>query len=302
MKHLILCLIVFTLPVFVFGQHLWNNPVGNYVYNPSSGAMSDLGELVSSYYKSYGSATNSPMGVLLMGSTTFPNDNVAAGFRISSESGGVLSNLYGELSFIYRVPLFQNSKLSFGLSGTFNQMTLQKEKIYAQHPDDPLLQGGESGFWGDVNSGVSLYRTNVYYIGVAGYNLARQQTNWLINDFENQASRYYTLTGMYTFNIFKGDWKWELSGVGLAYEQKISDINYDLSSRFIFKKSFWLGGGYTPNAVKGLFGIYFQNLAVGYAGSFGMGDVKLYTYSMTQHEIFVRLELNTSKPSRTKKE
>jgi len=61
-----------------------------------------------------------------------------------------------------------------------------------------------------------------------------------------------------------------------------------------------LGTGYAVNKVKVLCGLYFQNFSVGYTGGFGVGDINQYNYVMPRHEIFVRLEINNSKSSRTK--
>lgn len=282
-----------------FGQATWGNPLGQYTYNPAGGAMSDVGELISGYYSLHGSANNSPLGYLLMGTTTFPNNKIAAGFKFTSETGGVLSNFSGEATFIYKTDVCDNSKLSFGLSGTINKLRLMKERLNPQHPADPILIAGESGFWGDANLGVNLYRTNVYYVGISANNLLAQQTGWRITDFKNQSSRLFTLSGMYTFNLSQGAWKWELSGVVMTYNPaEFGAMVYDAGTRFIYRKSFWVGSRYSNNTVKGLFGIYFQNLAVGYCGGMSMGDVTAYTYAMTRHEIFLRMELNTSKPSK----
>ena len=74
---------------------------------------------------------------------------------------------------------------------------------------------------------------------------------------------------------------------------------YDINSRLIFKKSFWVGAGYTNNMAKALFGLYIQNINIGYAGGIGLGDIAATTYSFPKHELFLRMELNTSKTSRT---
>lgn len=283
-----------------FGQRIWGNPLGQYTYNPAGGAMSDMSEITSSYYNSYGSANNNPVGYLLMGTATFPNDRTAAGFKINNETAGVLSNTKAEATFIYRVPVAKSSKLSFGLSGVINQMGIIRDRVNAQHPQDPILEGAKSGFWGDANFGISLYETNRYYAGFAVNNLLGGKTNLLVTDFTNRSARLYSLTGMYTFTIFKGDGKLELTGVGLSYLTGKTSVNYDISSRVIVKKSFWIGAGYRPNAVKILCGLYFQNFAVGYTGGIGLGNITNYTYAVPVHEFFVKLDINNSKSSKNK--
>ena len=129
-----------------YGQRIWGNPIGQYAYNPAGAAMNDIGEVVASYYNTYASANNSPQGFLLMGSTSFPNDKVGAGFRFTNETGGVLKNTMAEATFVYRTPVGRDSKLSFGLSGVYNQLGIDDAKVNAQNPEDPILtKAAQSG-------------------------------------------------------------------------------------------------------------------------------------------------------------
>lgn len=284
-----------------YSQRIWGNPVGQYAYNPAGAAMNDLGEIVTCYYNTYASANNSPHGILLMGSSSFPTDNVGAGFRFSSEPGGVLTNMMAEGTFVYKIPVGRNAKLSFGLSGVFNQIGIDNSKVNPQHADDPILiYGAEAGSWFDANFGVSLNEANQYYIGVAVYNMLGQQTNWLLdNAYQNRAARLISTSGMYSLNLFQGDGKLETTGVGMFYvPQDEFTMRYDVSSRLIIKKAGWIGTGYTNLGVKVLCGLYVQNLSIGYTGCFGIGDIADYTYSFPKHELFLRMELNTSKSSR----
>ncbi len=286
-----------------YSQRIWGNPIGQYAYNPAGAAMSDLSEIVAAYYHTYASANNSPRGYMLMGSATFPNQNMGAGFKFNSEPAGVLTNLSAEATYVYKVAVSMNSKLSFGLSGTFNQMGIDDQIVNPQHAQDPiLLLGAESGYWFDMNFGISLNEANQYYLGVACNNLLGQQTDWLLSDyysFENRAARLISISGMYSFNLMHGDAKLETTGTTMFYvpEDEYSVV-YDFNARFIFKKAFWAGMGYTNNMAKILLGLYIQNINIGYAGGIGLGEIAAETYSLPKHEIFLRLELDTSKSSR----
>lgn len=284
-----------------FAQRIWGNPVGQYAYNPAGAAMNDLGEIIGSYYTTYQSANNNPRGFLLMGSSSFPNDRVGAGFRFSSEPGGVLKNTMAEATFVYKVPVSTNSKLSFGLSGVYNQMGIDQEVVNPQHSSDPILtEAAQSGYWFDANFGISLNEANQYYLGLAIYNMLGQQTGWLLDGFTNRSSRLLSASGMYSLNLFQGDGKLETSGVCMFYvPQDKYSFTYDINTRLILKKTFWIGTGYANNMVKALCGLYIQNISIGYAGGIGIGDVANYAYTFPKHEVFLRMELNTSKSSRS---
>jgi type IX secretion system PorP/SprF family membrane protein len=201
---------------------------------------------------------------------------------------------------MYRVNLSRDTKLAFGLSAVFNQVGLDYEKLSPQHVDDPIInQGAETGSYVDANFGISIYEPNLFYFGIAGYNLIGQQTSWLLPNFTNRASRLLTASGMYSFNLFQGDGKLETTVVGMTFmPQDKFTLSYDASTRLIIKKTFWVGGGYSNELIKVLAGVYIQNLTVGYTGAIGVGDISDYTYAFPKHELFIRMELDTSKSSR----
>ena len=298
-KKIIITGIFFITVSFVYGQKIWNSALGQYAFNPAGGGMNEVGELSSAYYNTFGIAGNNPVGFLVMGTAPFPNDNMAAGFRITSESGGVLNHTMAEATYIYKIPVFSNSRLSFGLSAVYNQLSIQRDRMNAQHPDDPVLNAAQSGFWGDANFGVSLNEVNKYYFGLGVYNLIGGRTNWRADNFTNRAGRLLSVSGMYTLGFMDGDAKLETTGLAMSYfTMGAGTLNYDLSTRFIFKKSAWFGLGYAPNTFKILTGVYFQNFAIGYAGGIGMGDLSDQSYAMPKHELFFRIEFNSSKTSR----
>jgi type IX secretion system PorP/SprF family membrane protein len=280
-------------------QRIWGSSLGQYAFNPAGGGMNDVGEISTCYYNSFASCNNNPTGILLMGTAPFPSDNIAAGFRLTTESGGVLNSTMAEATFIYKRPILNNAKLAFGLSAVYNQLSILHNRLNPQHPNDPVINGAHSGFWGDANFGASLYQTNKYYAGIGVYNLLAGKTNLLVSDFTNRSARLFSLSGMYVFNVMKGDGRLEVTGVAMSYLKGNAYVNYDVTSRIIMKKSFWAGAGYAPNTAKILFGVYFQNFSVGYSGGIGLGDISKQTYSFPKHELYLKIEFNNSKTSRS---
>lgn len=300
-------LILLQVSVNTSAQHrMWGNPIGPYAYNPAGANVNDMGEILATYYMTYVDAKNAPQGALLLGSTSLPFDNMGAGFRFDYETGGVLKNIMAEATYVYKINIGRQNKLAFGLSGTYNQIAVQSSKINAKDENDPfLVNGTQSDFWFDFNLGVSFYQPNHYYIGVAAYNIAGGQSfaDWKVSGFEGRTSRLFTASGMYMLGLMNGDLKFEFTANGMFYipQDSFTPV-YDVNVRGIYKKIFWLGTGYTENMVKVLAGVYVQNFSVGYAGGIGVGgDITSYTYSFPRHEVFLRLELNTSKGSKNKR-
>ncbi len=301
-NRLVLFILFSALSFSVAGQRIWTVPVGPYVYNPGGANINDMGEIVASYYSTYLNANNHPQGALVMGSTSLPFDNMGAGARLDYQSGGVLKNVTFEATYVYKVNIGTQNKLSFGLSAVYNQIGIDMEKVHAQHANDPLLvKGANSEFGIDFNVGVMLYKPNHYYIGLAGYNLAGSvnDPDFLIA-YDLRDTRLLTASGMYTFHGMEGNLNTEITGNLLSYvDWKEFDPVFNLNLREIIYKTLWVGCGYTKNMILPQMGIYFQNLSIGYASSWGVhGDIKKYAYKVPRHEIFMRLELNTSKNSK----
>ena len=284
-----------------FSQKIWNSTLDQYAFNPAGGGINDIATISTSYYNTFGSANNSPYGFLVMGTAPFPSDNIAAGFKVTTESGGVLNNTSAEGTFVYKLPVLKNSKLAFGISAVYNQLSLLRDRLNPQSLADPVINNATTGYWGDANFGVDLYEPNKYYVGLAANNLLSGTTNWRINDFTNRSARLYSLSGMYTFNVMQGDGRLELTGLAASYLSKGSSIvEYNANARFIVKKSYWFGAGYANSAVKFLVGVYFQNFSIGYAGAISMGDITKYTYAVPMHELLFKIDFNNSKASRPK--
>ena len=299
--YIILGLLFLLFYSTTYSQKIWNSTLDQYAFNPAGAGMNDIASISTSYYNTFGSANNSPFGFLVMGTAPFTNDKIAAGFKVTTESGGVLNNTSAEGSFIYRLPDFKNSKIAFGVSAVYNQLGLLRDRLNPQHLADPVINNATTGSWGDANFGADLYEPNKYYVGLGVNNLLSGRTNWRIDNFTNRSARLYSLSGMYTFNVMKGDGRLEMTGVAMSYFSKgSSSIQYNANARFIIKKSYWVGAGYANSAVKFLFGIYFQNFAIGYAGGIGLGDITKYTYAVPKNELFFKIDFNNSKASRTK--
>lgn len=293
-----ICSLLLVLSTGVFAQT--GGSYDPYLLNPSLGGYLEMVKIGTLYQTEMSAYDYHPQSFILWGSSPFNNQRVAGGFKIASQEGGVLKNLSAEATFIYHIPI-GSSKLSFGLSGGFNQLQLMRNNVQVFDPSDPILQGSESGNWFNANFGLAFSKVNTYYFGLAAYNLLPEQTNWMVSSFENKAKINYILSGMYTFALLEGDILWEITGN--AHTNELTDISwlhYNMDTRLIFWKDFWIGSGYGDNlTIKGNAGINVQNLSFAYCGYYSFGDIGKYNYSFTRHEIVLILKFNYSKTSKT---
>ncbi len=265
-----------------------------YLVNPSLGGYNEMVKLGTLYQTEMTAYDYHPKSFIFWGSSPFNGQRVAGGFKIASQEGGVLQNLSAEATFIYHVPI-GGSKLSFGLSGGFNQLQLVRDRVEAHDIDDPILQGAESGNWFNANFGLALNQVDRYYIGLAAYNLLPSQTDWMVSSFENKTDITYVANGMYKFTLMQE--VLFLEGNGYIITQTFNNIQYGASAKFILQKDLLFSIGYaSANTIKGGFGINIQNVSFGYCGSYSFGDV--YGYSFTKHEIVIMLKILYSKKSK----
>lgn len=271
-----------------------------YLSNPSLGGYNEIAKVGLLYQRENTAYDYSPKSFILWGSSPFNNQRIAAGFKVASQEGGVLKNTSAEAHFIYFVPV-GGSRLSFALGGNFNQLQLMRERVQVHDPTDPILQGAESGSWYNANFGIALSQVNKYYFGFAAYNLLPSQTNWMVSSFENRSHITYVASGMYSINLFQGDWRWEISTILATNNPSDFDwLHYEFSNKIMIKKDLWIGAGYgNETCIKGTFGINVQNLSFAYTGYYSFGDPGKYGYSFTKHEIVLIVKFPYSKTSKS---
>jgi type IX secretion system PorP/SprF family membrane protein len=289
-----ICSLLVLLSTGVFGQT--EGVYDPYLVNPSLGGYNSFVKLGSIYQTEMSAYDYSPKSFLIWGTSPFNNQRVAGGFKIASQEGGVLNNISAEATFIYHVPV-GSSKLSFGLSGSFNQLKLMKDRVEAFDINDPILQGAESGNWFNSNFGISFSQVGKYYIGLAAYNLLPSQTDWMVSSFENKADIMYVANGMYRFTLMENVLFLESSAFVNTYDFK--KINYGAFTKFIINKNLEFGFGYKESSIiKSGFGINIQNLSFGYYGSYSFGTAGQYNYPFTKHSIVLMVKLPYSKSSK----
>jgi len=289
-----LLLIILLTSTLAYSQN--SNEYDPYLANPSLGGFEEIVKIGSLYQTAMTAYDYNPKSIILWGTSPFNNQRVAGGFKIASQEGGVLRNISAEATFIYRVPVLDGSMLSFALSGSMNQLELLKNRAEVLDPNDPILQGSQSGNWFNSNFGFALSKVNTYYFGLAAYNLLPKKTDWMVSNFENKSDITYVSSGMYRFNMNNV----ELEIVGNLSTNQIKDLDwfrYNLVTKAIFLKSFWIGAGYSNGkTIRGLVGLNFQNLSFGYTGHYSFNDLE--NYAMPEHEIIISLKIPYSKQSK----
>jgi len=209
------------------------------------------------------------------------------GLNIVSDQIGPTKNTGAMVSYAYTIATNydNNLKVSFGISGGFDNFEVDYTKLSIENPDI-YMTGKESQFSPNVGAGVYVHTYN-WYVGVSVPKLLK--TNFYDDtaaSVYSTKSHFYGIAG-YVFDInpylrFKPAVLVKMvSGAPLAV---------DLSGNFLINEKFTLGAAYRLNSsFSGLAGFQVNDaIQIGYA--YDRETSNLSKYNSGSHEIFLRFD------------
>lgn len=191
-----------------------------------------------------------------------------------------------QMAYAYHIAL-RKSRLSFGLSGTYNSNTLNGSLFNPVTPIDPLIDYSKEGINRfNMNFG-SLYYTSDYFLGLSVLNLIPSKNIYQLAFGDDK--RDFWLQGGYIFkdiNSFMIE-----PSVFLNYNE-INNLSYDIFAKLYFLRLNWLALGYhSRNAFSIKTGLRTGLLYLAY--SFELSLSKIAKYSVGTHEIGIGLNIGT---------
>lgn len=215
------------------------------------------------------------------------------GLNIVSDQIGPVKNTAAMASFAYTILGSTDVKYSFGLSGGFDNFSVDYDRLSREH-QDPYMVGTVSQF--SPNVGVGFYvHADSWYVGLSSPKLLKTSYFDDVKQTTYSAKSHFYLIGGYVFDLnpylkFKPAVLTKyVSGAPLAV---------DVSANFLINEKFTLGAAYRWDAaVSALAGFQVSDgIQVGYG--YDYDTTKLGNYNSGSHEIFVRFELTGSSKSR----
>jgi type IX secretion system PorP/SprF family membrane protein len=206
------------------------------------------------------------------------------GGLVFQESTGPYSQLGVVLSYAYHVSFGRKSKtrLSFGLSGTFTQHSLNQDQLEFHNPDPEFEAGQVSSFVPDA--GFGLYLSNKdFYAGASVQQLFestfREASSNIFGD-NDQVRHFLFHAGVK--NRINNDLYIEPSI--LIKTTETSPMQLDLNARVVIKDAFWTGLSLrTSKSAVVLIGANFGTFTVGYGFDYSWSSIG--TYTSGSHEI-----------------
>jgi type IX secretion system PorP/SprF family membrane protein len=220
--------------------------------------------------------------------------NVGLGLSVISDKLGPVeeNNIYGDFS--YTLKLGGEHKLALGLKTgiTLHNVALNS-RIASTLPDptDGVFGADVSNSYFNFGTG-AFYYTNKYYLGLSVPNMMRSKhLDFNGRSYGSETSHYF-LTGGYVFDINESVKFKPFFMVKSSFEAPVS---LDVSTNFMFKDKFEIGGTYRLDDSFGAMVNYAitPTLKIGYAYDHIVSDLKVTTPS--SHEIILLFDVNFSK-------
>jgi Bacteroidetes-specific putative membrane protein len=203
------------------------------------------------------------------------------------------ASFYGIYS--YKIKLTENSGISFGLQGGFNNLRSDYNKLYLKNLGDPNLAGVLTKFNPNVGTGV-FYRNKTFYIGASSPQLIKNKVFDITESptevsLSRQERYYYVLSGM----TLKASNNVKIFPSVLARFQDKAPVSFDLNATVVLYDAVGLGLSYRlEEGVVGLFELQInQNFHVGYAYDFTQSALR--QFSNGSHEIMINYRVKIPK-------
>lgn len=220
------------------------------------------------------------------------NPRIGLGFSVVNDRIGPSDENSISVDFAYRIPVSEESILSFGLKTTANLLNVDYTKLDIFDPTDGEFQNNiDNRFSPNFGAGIYLYSES-YYLGVSVPNFLETE----YYDDNNRSSlakerMHYYVMGGYVFDL-NSDLKFKPAILSKIVSG--APLQIDLTANFMFHDKFILGGAYRWDAAVSLMAGFqiSDKLLIGY--SYDMETTKLANYNSGSHELFLRFELFNS--------
>ncbi|RZK12290.1 MAG: type IX secretion system membrane protein PorP/SprF [Flavobacterium sp.] len=223
---------------------------------------------------------NKPIGDTNMGyGVSFVNDRIG----ISDENTIAVD-------FSYSIKTSEDYKISFGIKGSVNLLSVDYSRLAIRHPDDELLsRQANIDNRLSPNFGAGIYwHSDRNYIGLSVPNfLETKHYDDNVTSLASERMHFYFIGG----SVFDLNENLKFKPAMMTKMVQGAPLQVDLSANFLFNEKFMFGAAYRWSAaLSGMVGFQVtDSWHIGYA--YDAETTKLANYNSGSHEIFLRYEL-----------
>ncbi|MBA3899612.1 MAG: type IX secretion system membrane protein PorP/SprF [Bacteroidetes bacterium] len=259
-----------------------------------------------------GSLVNRSQWVKMPGSPTtqslslhsaIPNSRIGLGLQVYNDKSGPMKNTGVDATFAYHLPVNEKTKLSFGVSGMFNNITVGFNEINIDDALDPsFVRNANSSWVPDARAGLYLYKPR-FYLGLSANHLLQSRfdlTEATGANFAKFYRQYFLTSGVVLPLTSSVDFR----PLVLVKYVNAAPVVGEINGSFIFFQKLFLGAGFrsgkrinldgTDNMLIGM--VEFEItpfLRLGYAYDYYLN--RAGTYNSGTHEFMLGWDISGTK-------
>lgn len=235
-------------------------------------------------------------------------DKIGVGLQVYNDQAGPLHIMSATAIFTYSIHITSETKLAFGLAGSFNNVGVNFSQINVDMPNDPAFPSSDmSTIVPDANFGMYLYKEN-FYVGLSANHLI--QSDWKLQNAPVTAVptamfyRQYYVTAGYVAKLSEN---FALRPSALIQYVQATPALEELDAAIIYKERLFIGLGIRNSFRSGISGsdnVLVPNIEYDLGNKFRIGysyDIFLSSagsYSTGTHEIMLGWDLAPSGKTR----
>ncbi len=304
-KYLLLIMVVYSSLISMGQQRpqYTQYMINPFLLNPAVSGTEDYADIRAGYRKQWTGLNGSPRTMYLSAHTNIGKHLVTNNRSRSKKNGfhgigGILTNdaigptttITLTAAYSYHLKLTKNIFASLGLSGGFNQFTIDANKLNAVDANDNIIGSGisKTGL-GDINAGAWIY-SDKFYAGASMAQIAPsiQFTQTKGTDNEYSLTHHYFIMAGYRIPL-----NYDLTLIPSFCIKGASPapISFDINAKVRYKDFLWAGVSYRNKAaLAGMIGIIINNMFdVSYSYDYITNDINKYTGG--SHEIVIGYRL-----------
>lgn len=217
------------------------------------------------------------------------NTNMGYGVSFINDRIGVSDENAISIDFSYSVPASDDYKISFGIKGTANLLSVDYSRLAIRHPEDVLLSQQaniDNRFSPNIGAGI-YFHSDKNYVGLSVPNfLETKHYDDNVSSLASERMHFYLIAG----SVFDLGEMLKFKPALMTKMVQGAPLQVDVSGNFLFNEKFFVGAAYRWDAaLSALVGFQVGNSwHIGY--SYDAETTKLANYNSGSHEIFLRFE------------
>ena len=271
-------------------QYLFND----FSINPAVAGTKSYAPLSISFRRQWMGIDEAPVTQNLM-YHTYLGDNMGFGGQMFNDASGPTRRSGISATYAYNIKTSKRTKLSFGLSGSLTQFSIDRDRLITEIPGDVAVINSNNQLISDCNFGI-YWKGESHFIGFSSFNLFENKTNLmaLTTPVVNTLNRIFYINGGYNFKIGA---LIELQPSALLRIMDDNLLQIDGNLNLTFKNAYSIGLSYrNKDALSFIGGVNLGTTTVGYAYDLGISKIK--TYNDGTHEVFMSFKLKKNNQSK----